>query len=122
MAEGQIQGENMDEWSLLRKEGLSKYNVTVMIHPSQAIKAAHDYNSTILQLTIHVDVEMIAFEAGGIGASGIEGGTSASAFHINNSFFKNIFDGFGVLFREPSVEGRDSHAVLISRCQRRKKE
>ncbi len=60
--------------------------------------------------TIHIDVEVVSFETGGVGTSGVEGEADGSRGRGEvDSIFEDILDYLWVLFREPAVEGWDSH-------------
>jgi hypothetical protein len=59
---------------------------------------------------VHVNVEIVDFETGGVGTGGVEGyADGALTVDEVNAFFEDILDDFGILFGEPAVEGGNSH-------------
>ena len=62
---------------------------------------------------IHVNVEIVDFETGGIGAGGVEGyADGALTIDELDAFFQDILDDFGILFGEPAVEGGNTHGQI----------
>ena len=61
---------------------------------------------------IHVNVEIVDFETGGIGTCCVEGyADGALAINELDAFFQDILDDFGILFGEPAVEGGNTHVA-----------
>lgn len=59
---------------------------------------------------VHVDVEVVGFEVGGVGEGQVEGeGDGSGVGGEVDSGLGYILDDFGVLLGEPAVEGRHSH-------------
>lgn len=62
--------------------------------------------------TIHINVEIVHLETRGVGPSGIEGHTDgALVVNERDAFLEDILDDFGILLREPAVEGGNTHVA-----------
>ena len=64
--------------------------------------------------TVHVDVEVVGFEAGRVGFRGVEGHADRAGLGGEvDAFFEDILDDFGVFFGEPTIKGWDSHDCFL---------
>ncbi len=63
-----------------------------------------------MDYAVHVDIEVVAFEAGGVGGGEVEGEADGGGVGGEvDALFEDVLDYFGIFFGQPSVECWDSH-------------
>lgn len=63
---------------------------------------------------VHVDVEVVGFEVGGVGQRAVEGEADGGGVGGEvDAGFQDVLDDLGVLFGEPSIKCWDSLLMLL---------